>query len=203
MSKDYYASTDPYDMETRFSNEDSFAYMESIFSEPSEEDVGIIRQVKDLLAFIPQMEADFMELYFFRQIRQTDIAHMFNVSQPTVCYRLARATVRIRYLLNINHVTEDELRYDLFNCKLSEKEIEIVVGMLRTTCQSEVALNMGLIQSHVRTKFLTIIRRLSSGAYPHMKKYEKTFNLVAKNPNILRDVSKRVPENHIQYIICS
>jgi len=200
MSKDYYASTDPYDMETRFSNEDSFAFMESIFSEPSEEDVGIIRQIKDLLAFIPQMEADFMELYFFRQIRQTDIAHMFNVSQPTVCYRLARATVRIRYLLNIIHVTEDELRYDLFKCGLSEKEIEIVVGMLRTTCQSEVAANMGLIQSHVRMKFLTIIRKLNF-EHPHMKKYEKTFNLVAKNPNILRDVSKRIPENHIQYII--
>lgn len=202
MSNDFFSSTDPYRMETRFSNEDSFAFMESIFTEPSDEDVGLIRQIKDLLVFIPQMEADFMEMFFFRQIRQTDIAHIFRVSQPTVCYRLARAAVRIRFLLSIAHVTEPELRDDLSQCKISPRDIEVVVGMLRTTCQSEVAANLGLIQSHVRMRFLNLTKRLLAD-YPHMKKYEKTFNLVIQNPNILRDVSKRIPDYQIQYIIAA
>jgi hypothetical protein len=194
-----YFTTDPYDIETRFSNEDSFAFMEDLFSEPSEEDMETIFRVREILEFIPQWEADVMEMFFFLQMRQTDIAHVFRVSQPTVCYRLKRAAKRIHYLLTIVHVTEEEVERDF--AALEPFDIAVVKNMYATTCQSEVATRIGSSQSMVRHRFLMVIDKIKA-QYPELyAKYGKTLEMIRDNPNILRDVSRNTHEGKIQYRI--
>ena len=63
------------------------------------------QSVRELMADLPLREADFVELYFFNHKTQTDIAEIFKVSQPTVCYRLQRATARIRFVLSLPDIS--------------------------------------------------------------------------------------------------
>ena len=82
---------DPADIERRFSNEQHWSNLqvgEDQFD--SEESSEMLQEIEMVLDDLPPREADFVELYFFHRIRQTAIADMFNVSQPTVCYRLRR-----------------------------------------------------------------------------------------------------------------
>ncbi|NBY14027.1 MAG: sigma-70 family RNA polymerase sigma factor, partial [Betaproteobacteria bacterium] len=82
----------PNDMERFFSEEDTLGSMtitgSEFLSDESEAQVEVVRKVLDRL---PPREADFVDLYFFKKVRQTTIAALFNVSQPTICYRLQRA----------------------------------------------------------------------------------------------------------------
>jgi DNA-directed RNA polymerase specialized sigma24 family protein len=76
---------DPTEIETRFAVEDGMAYMASIFTEPSKDALERITSVLAIMEELPPLEADFIDLYFFRGLKQTDIAAIFGVSQPTVC----------------------------------------------------------------------------------------------------------------------
>jgi predicted DNA-binding protein (UPF0251 family) len=181
---------DPVDIETRFSTEDSLAYMDSIFTEPTEEDLEQIAEVEKVLSKLPPREADFVELYFFRHMKQTDIAQIFKVSQPTVCYRLQRATARIRFLLEMPEVETDTLRKDLAGFLADPVDVDVMCLMYETTCQSSVAKRLGVSQGFVRHRFIRTIDRLA--AVPTMVPYAELFQTISENLSILREI-RRIP----------
>jgi predicted DNA-binding protein (UPF0251 family) len=181
---------DPVDIETRFSTEDSLAYMDSIFTEPTEEDLEQIAEVEKVLSRLPPREADFVELYFFRHMKQTDIAQIFKVSQPTVCYRLQRATARIRFLLEMPEVETDTLRKDLAGFLADPVDVDVMCLMYETTCQSSVAKRLGVSQGFVRHRFIRTIDRLA--AVPTMVPYAELFQTISENLSILREI-RRIP----------
>ncbi len=151
-----YHMSDPNDIETRFSVEDGMAYMDSVFTEPSNEDLAQIDRIKDVLDQLPPREADFVDLYYFRKLKQTDIARIFGVSQPTVCYRLQRATARVQFLLQLPKV--DKSRLEVAMSFLPDPlDAEIMVLMWETTCQSAVAKRLGVSQGLVRHRFFRTI----------------------------------------------
>lgn len=171
-------------------------------------------QVSPLLDRIPDREADLIELYFLQHKRQADIADIFGVTQAAVSYRLDRGIQRLRYLLSIPQVTEEELRDDLCRAfpnqvecpKCSQVEgtcplcnstglihvdVEILVGMWMTTCQSEVALILNLTQGRVRHRFFKAVSTLAELAEKNedLERYSKIFGTISrKNFNILREV---------------
>jgi predicted DNA-binding protein (UPF0251 family) len=95
------------------SEDDILSSFGSIFTDPDEDDVRMIEKVRSILDILPPIEADFVDLYFFRHVKQTDIAAIFGVSQPTVCYRLNRAIQRIKYYLMIPRLDLNDLRSTL------------------------------------------------------------------------------------------
>ena len=151
---------DPSEIESRFAIEDGMAYMASIFTEPSEEAQAKIEQVLRILENLPPREADFVDLYYFRKLKQTDIAAIFNVSQPTVCYRLQRATARIQFLLQMPVVGEEELLAALTEFLVDPLDVEIMRLMRETTCQSEVAKQLEVSQGLVRHRFIRTLNRM-------------------------------------------
>lgn len=180
---------DPADIERQFSNEDSLANLDVSTNEVlSEERLDQLEQVKTVLGRIPPREADFVELYFFQRVRQTAIASIFNVSQPTVCYRLQRAAARIRYLLDMPEYDPARIRPDLEGVLGDPIDVEIMLEMIETTCQSEVAKNMGVTQGFVRHRFLRSVAAMQSMA--HMDSYVSLFHHVSSNLNILREVQR-------------
>ena len=181
-------SIDPANMENRFSQEDSISFMDSIFSEPGEDDSAQIDRVRSVVDQLPPREADFVDLYYFRRLRQTDIATLFGVSQPTVCYRLARAADRIRFLLNIPTVDEDTLTDDMSGFLTDPLDVQIMVLMWKTTCQSEVAKQLSVSQGLVRHRFLRSLSRMRSNA--KFAKYVAVFDYISANLNILREVQR-------------
>jgi len=190
---------DPAEMECRFAEEDGFAFMDSIFAEPSEDDLAQIDRIREILDLLPSREADFIELYYFRKLRQTDIAFIFDVSQPTVCYRLARAADRIRFLLNLPKVERQQMLDDLAGFLSDPLDVQIMVLMWETTCQSEVAKKMNVSQGLVRHRFLRSLQRMRDN--PKFAKYVALFDYIASNLNILREVQRPAWSDRVTHCI--
>ena len=190
---------DPQDIETRFSLEDSIANMESIFTEPTEEDLEKIEDIRKVLDKLPPREADFVELYFFRHMKQTDIANIFRVSQPTVCYRLQRATVRIKFLLEMPEVDTKKLRKDLAGFLADPIDVDVMCLMYETTCQSSVAKRLGVSQGFVHHRFIRTIDRM--GAVPTMQSYASLFTVISKNLSVLREIRRIPREDQLIYSV--
>ena len=148
-------------------------------------------RIEPLLARIPEREADLIFLYFIQKKRQADIATIFGVTQAAISYRLDRGLQRIRFLLSIPQVTEEELRDDLPGVFPQQIDIDILVGMWQTTCQSEVATKLGLTQGRVRHRFFKAVKSLELAAESSERyvPYSKIFSAIAKKRfNILREV---------------
>ncbi|MDB4278177.1 sigma-70 family RNA polymerase sigma factor [Deltaproteobacteria bacterium] len=152
---------DPVELERRYANEDSMSFMDMVFHEEiSEEGKEMLVRVESTLDLLPPTEADFIELYYFKHLKQTDIAEIFGVSQPTVCYRLQRAARRIQFLLSLPVLEEDEMERVMSGFLDDPTDARIMVLMYQTTCQSEVAKQLGVSQGFVRHRFIRSISRM-------------------------------------------
>lgn len=198
---------EPSELEARFAVEDGLGSLETGTEEISEEGVWKLERVKKILPLLPPREADFIELYYFKKMKQTDIATIFKVSQPTVCYRLQRAAYRIRFLLSLPEIEDGELE-EVFAKFLTDRlDVQIMVLMYETTCQSEVAKQLGVTQGFVRHRFIRTIGRMGweevkrgpepeksewvqAREVPEMAKYGQMFVAIAKNLNVLREVQR-------------
>jgi len=180
---------DPTEMEARFATEDGLGFMEQLVSEElSEETQEQLDRVKNILCKLPAREADFVDLYYFKHRKQTDIAQIFGVSQPTVCYRLQRATDRIEFLFSLPDTDEEEIREVLSDFLPDPQDVDIMVLMYQTTCQSEVAKQIGASQGLVRHRFIRSIDKMDKAG--GMNKFVEVFRKVQDNLNILREVQR-------------
>lgn len=181
---------DALEIESRYSNDDYLDFMRSVLSEEmSEESKILLERIRNTLSYLPKMEMDFFSLYFFEHKSQEDIATIFLVSQPTVCYRLKKAKERIKYVLSLPTLTENDIRQRLQGILKEEEDIEIMVLMFQTTCQSEVAKVMGTSQGKVRHRFLRSIQRMRN--HEELKDLTEVYEKIEKNLTILREVSRK------------
>lgn len=189
----------PTELESRFSVEDGMGFMETLISEElSDESVEQLDRVKSVIDQLPPREADFVELYFFYRRKQTDIAQIFSVSQPTVCYRLQRATARVKFLLSLPPITSEEVR-EMSSFLKDPLDIEIMVLMFETTCQSEVAKQLSVSQGLVRHRFIRSIEKGSK--IEGMEQYTKLFRSISENLNILREVQRSTWNDKVSHVI--
>jgi len=159
-------------------------------SEPFLE-AGYEAQVEPLLDRIPEREADLIYLYYILKKRQADIAVIFEVTQAAISYRLDRGLQRIKFLLSIPQVSEEDLRADLPRIFPQKIDVDILVGMWATTCQSEVANLLGLTQGRVRHRFFKAVSKLAEAAEENedFRPYETIFSKISnKHFNILKEV---------------
>ena len=164
---------------------DGLEEVESIFAEADYE-----ARIAPLLDRIPKREADLIYLYFIKRKRQADIAAIFEVTQAAISYRLDRGIKRIKFLLSIPQITSEEIQRDLTGA-FAEIDVDILVGMWETTCQSEVATRLNLTQGRVRHRFFRAVKALEHLASTDEKyrPYQKVFSAIAgKNFNVLREV---------------
>jgi hypothetical protein len=197
MANGYVIPIDPAELSNRFASPDEPDFDEEEAPEESEDEVVSFlsgadyeSRISPLLNRIPQREADLIYLYYIQKKRQADIAEIFSVTQAAISYRLDRGLQRIKFLLSIPEVTEDDLREDLAEI-FDPIDIDILVGMWMTTCQSEVANRLGLTQGRVRHRFFKSVETLKKKAEEDAKfePYSKVFSSISsKNFNILREV---------------
>lgn len=199
MSGAYVISVDPAELATRFAAQDPlFDEMEEDPDNPAESVLASMdfeNEVKPLLDRIPDREADLIQLYYIQKKRQADIAEIFGVTQAAISYRLDRGIQRIRFLVSIPKVTEEEMRRDLPGVPFKPIDIDILIGMWKTTCQSEVALRLGLTQGRVRHRFFGAVKQLEKKAKEdtRFEPYHRVFSTIAnKHFNILKEI--RLPQ---------
>jgi len=190
-------NVDPHILASRYSNEESFGTLDTPTEEPDEISLAQSSEIKKVLHMLPAREADFVELYFFKHLKQTDIAILYRVSQPTVCYRLQRAVERIKYLIAIPHLSQEKIKKDLQPFLKNQVDIDIMALMYLTTCQSETAKLLGVTQGLIRHRFLRSIKTLKKE--PDAKVYYELFYKLSNNLNILREIHK--DSNKIDFII--
>lgn len=201
MTTGYVIPVDPAELANRFSTpslEDDYLEDEDVEDDPERaglaaliaEEQNYEGRIVPLLDRIPKREADLIFLYFIQKKRQADIAVIFNVTQAAISYRLDRGLKRIKFLLSIPQITEEEIRKDLPDV-FKPIDINILVGMWSTTCQSQVAENLGLTQGRVRHRFFKAVRVLKEASDGNEKylPYFKVFSAISgKKFNILREV---------------
>ena len=193
-------TVDPAELESRVSITDNMNFLEQVLSEePSEESVRNLERVCEIMTELPKREADFIELYFFIHKTQTDIAEIFKVSQPTVCYRLKRATDRIRFVLDLPDVTQKEMEEALRGFLSDGEDVKIMMLMYETTCQSAVAKRLGVTQGKVRHRFMRSTERMGDNS--HMAVYAKIFTAISDNLNILREVERPAWDEKTHYVV--
>jgi hypothetical protein len=162
-----------------------------------------------LLERIPVREADIIELYFLMDKRQADIATIFGMTQAAVSYRLARGIKRIKFLLEIPDVSREQMLIDLSEVfvartggKASQEgdqrtidgihiDVQILIHMWETTCQSVVAQQLNLTQGRVRHRFFKAVARLEDIAAQNSKyePYRAIFCKIAQRGfNLLHEV---------------
>ena len=191
---------DPMELESRVSTEDSMAFLEMIVSEePSPQSKRNLEKVMEIMESLPPREADFIDLYFFRHLKQTAISQIYGVSQPTVCYRLKRAAKRIRFWLQMPDVTEEDVRTAVAQVLEDPVDVEIMVLMYETTCQSEVAKRLNTSQGKVRHRFMRTVKSLQD--QEGLELYADLFTLIAGNLNIKREVQRDGPSMKVRYVV--
>jgi Sigma-70, region 4 len=194
MSSGYVIPVDPAELANRFAAPDALLDDEV---PPQTDEVSALfssgdyeTRIAPLLDRIPEREADLIYLYYVCKKRQADIAEIFDVTQAAISYRLDRGIQRLKFLLAIPTVTEDELRFDLGDL-FDDIDVDILVGMWQTTCQSQVAHDLQLTQGRVRHRFFKAVGKLKIAAdkEERFRPYEIIFTSIScKNFNVLRSV---------------
>lgn len=191
---------DPADLEAVFANEDAIGMSDMDFVEALREDrVADFGKVRDALPLLHPREADYLELYFFHRMRQSAIADLFGVSQPTVCYRLRRAATRIRYLLTMPPYDSDRVESDLKSVISDPIDVRIMVDMIESTCQSTVARGLGVTQGYVRHRFFRTLRALQG--MNGMDNYVRLFLHIASHLNIMKQVQRGAWNDPLIYVV--
>lgn len=188
---------DPSDLEAMFSDEHGLHNFPTFSEEVTPEVQEKVDRIKEVLDFLPPREADFLELYFFKKVTQSGIADLFGVSQPTVCYRIQKATKRLKYVLSMPNYPIEEVEKDVRGALTDEKDIQIMMLMLHKTCQSEVARELNASQGLVRHRFMRNLRtfRKLSG----MEQCVEIFDHVSSHFNILKNTNRSKWEDPITY----
>ena len=195
-----YQVTDPMEMETRFSNLQNLTYLDNSFdSATSEEYAEKLEKLELIIKFLPPKEADFVELYYFKNKKQTDIAEIFQVSQPTVCYRLQRATERIIFLLELPKITKEELTDKMTEVLSDPIDVEIMLLMNETSCQSAVAKKLNVSQGLVRHRFKRAIKKMKK--MEDCTKFVDLFEMIDKNLNKKREVKRSSEDEELFYYL--
>lgn len=158
MTNYYIQSMDPQEISARFSNEEMITPFEDAYEFEWKEDH--LEKIRDFLPRLPDREADLIELYFFYNKKQTEIAQIFELTQAAVSYRLKRALERLRFLMEMPDLSAESIQQDL-SSTFSEVDVQIFQEMFATTCQSEVANRLHISQGKVRHRFLNALHSIA------------------------------------------
>jgi len=181
---DYQYSMDPQEMACRFAMQDGMNFLASIFEGLADDNKDKMDRVSGLMDRLPRVEADFLDLYFFKGWKQTDIASIFGVRQPTVHYRLQRAALRLKYMYDMPEYVPEEMEAHLRDLLGDEFNVQVMLLMLETTCQTEVAKRLDVTQGKVRHRFFTSLKKLRDVGYPHVD----VFDHVSSHLNYMKEL---------------
>ncbi len=188
MKNQGYSTVDPAILEGRVDTEHGFGGLDFGSPNPAEDDLPLIDNIHALMALLPPVEADFLDMYYFKHCRQTDIAKIFSVSQPTVCYRLRRAVVRIKFLRKYLTIDAEQMQQTLMEFFGDEVNVRILMTMYQSTCQVETSRRLRMSQGKVRHRFLRSLERLRTSTEPEIQPYRQLFLEINANLNILKEV---------------
>lgn len=173
MSNYYIQSMNPQEISSRFSTEEIVTPFEDVFEYEWKEDH--LEKIRLYLPRLPDKEADFLELYYFYDKKQTEIAQIFELTQAAVSYRIKRGLERLRFLMDMPDWHKDDIRAALED-HFIPIDVQIFQEMFETTCQSEVANRLKISQGKVRHRFLNALQQMANKVLNRMVFVDKDFS---------------------------
>ena len=136
------------------------SYEERMLVQPEEESPASPTwdRMEPWLHRLPAREQDFVRLYYKDGLRQEQISAMFGCTQAGVSYRLAKARKRLQFLQVCPALTKDD--FDLALLWEDPVNVELAFRCYFTTCQSLVALELGMSQGQVRGRYWAVVSRI-------------------------------------------
>jgi len=111
--------------------------------------VDLYKSFVESLDVLPSFERDLFLLHYLYGVTQIEIASLFKVSQPTICYRIGRGWERLVFRSNRALFRDVDLANE-FRKALPEEDVQICLWYVKTTSQSAVAQKFGYSQGLVR-----------------------------------------------------
>lgn len=178
----YIKNIESSELENRFSNESKLKYLDDNFP-------FTFKDLEPYLEVLPKKEHDLIIMYYLLKKEQKEIAKILRLTQGGVSHRISRAKARLRFLVKVPKFTKEDLFSELEDF-FNELDLKILWGLYETTCQSEVAKQVGMTQSRIRHRFmknLEVLEKLKDTQ--ELLKYFDAFKLISQNNfNILREI---------------
>ena len=130
MPRQMYKAMDPLEIESRFSNERAMYYRQG-------DEAVCFSDLEPFLEKLPRREVELIEMYLHENKKQKEIAAFFNVTQGAISHRLSRAYSRLRFLRDMPKIGRDIK--EVLNPYFEDFEVDVIVYMVETTCQSRTA----------------------------------------------------------------
>lgn len=201
--------SDPSAISGRFSNKynlgnsldgaDIDNFIEREFAPETEEDLSNtivsgsaaldFNAIERFLARIPAREADLIKLYYHDRMKQEQIAKLFRITQAAVSYRLHRGIKRIQFLRTIPELEKKAFDIEL-GPKFSDQDREILWRMYETTCQSEIAKQMGLTQGRVRHRFFRALNKIKELIREEVREKHTRLMMLKKHGDSVEEVKE-------------
>jgi len=137
---------------------------------------GVEIDPEDFLVYLPELEQEIFFMVFVKGKRQTDVAELLGVSQPTISYRSSRILDKLSYLLVLMSVDVKSLVGELDFLKLREQQI--LIDLLELVNQEMTGRRHGVGQSSVKWIFLKTLRRLRKREKRDPEKWYRHFALI-------------------------
>jgi DNA-directed RNA polymerase specialized sigma24 family protein len=190
MSRYFVQPVDPTELSSRFSNEKSLDPLPGMNDQWKKEH---LEKIKGVLDYLPEIEEDYIRLYYLKDKKQVDIAEIFDVTQAAVSYRIKRGEERLRFILDMPSKDKEEVYQILLDEGMEDQNASIFREMYETSCQTEVADRLGLGQGCVRHRFLNNLEALGEHV---ASKIDGWTDLLEEEdtPPFLRDVNEEVQD---------
>lgn len=140
-------------------------------------------QIQPYISRLPEYEQRLVDLYLVKGACQKTIAKKVSLTQGAISSRLRVVAKRIEYLKYVEKFDDADIRRRLSK-DFGAVEVDIMLGMKETTCQSEVVKrlapkysNLDLTQVKVRYRFLKTLESLVSRAEKQPEKYQDMVDL--------------------------
>jgi predicted transcriptional regulator len=166
-----YRNMDPFELQNRFSDESEqdLDTDSLLLGAGSDRNLFHFEDFSPFIQKLPQREIDLIEMYYREEKKQKEIAEFFGVTQGAISHRLSRAIKRLNFL-KLMPKLDGDIRV-LLRKHFTPFEIDLLVFMIETTCQSKTAelLNKKykfqdknvMTQIKVRHKFDRYIERMN------------------------------------------
>lgn len=148
---------------------------------------GFLDRIRTLLPRLPALERDIIELRFFLNKKQEEIATILGINQRTVSYRLTRAFHRLTFLLDHPNIEPIKLRTDLLALLGDPVLVNVLCAFAKTSGSAATARELGLSLTHIDRLLPLALLKLSEADSIDAHFYTVYFERLRQNPNILRD----------------
>jgi predicted transcriptional regulator len=113
-----------------------------------------------VLARLPVIEQDIVQLYFFHNKTEVVIARLLGLSQQAVSYRLRVAYRRLRFLLDQPEISEARMRRDLARLIADPLTVDVLCSWAHSSSQAMTSAQLALPQQRVGRRIVAGLKIL-------------------------------------------